>query len=116
VPTGAGDRATASELIDQQVKPFVDNDVRRGWLGAMRAAGAEVASAYAAAIDRVRAGPAAVFEVPGDLGPRWTAPAASRTPIGGEVGPVAGPTRVATPDSQASPVAATGAASPAPVA
>ena len=28
VTTGAGDRAAASELIDQQVKPFVDNDIR----------------------------------------------------------------------------------------
>ena len=29
VATAAGDRATASELIDRQVKPFVDNDIRR---------------------------------------------------------------------------------------
>lgn len=113
VSTGAGDRSTASELIDQQVKPFVDNDVRLGWLGAMRTVGAEVASAYAAAIDRVRAGPVAVFEVPGDLGPRWTAPVAPRKPVGGDVGPVAEPTRVATLDPLPSPV---GAASPAAVA
>ena len=38
VTTGAGDRAAASELVDQQVKPFVDNDIRADWLTAMRTA------------------------------------------------------------------------------
>ena len=37
VTTGAGDRAAASELVDQQIKPFVDNDIRSDWLGAMHA-------------------------------------------------------------------------------
>ena len=47
--TGAGDRAAASELIDQQVKPFVDNDIRADWLTAMRSAMAAVAAPYDAA-------------------------------------------------------------------
>ena len=46
VTTGAGDRAVASELIDQQVKPFVDNDIRSDWLTAMQKAMATVAAAF----------------------------------------------------------------------
>ncbi len=38
VTTGAGDRAAASELVDQQIKPFVDNDIRSDWLAAMHRA------------------------------------------------------------------------------
>jgi uncharacterized protein YukE len=72
VMTGAGDRAVASELIDQQVKPFVDNDIQADWLTAMRAAIAAVTNAYEAATAELAAEPAAVFDVPGDLGPSWT--------------------------------------------
>ena len=46
VTTGAGDRAVASELIDQQVKPFVDNDIRSDWLTAMQKAMAAVSAAF----------------------------------------------------------------------
>jgi hypothetical protein len=74
VMTGAGDRAVASELIDQQVKPFVDNDIHADWLAAMRAAMAAVADAYDAATAELAAEPAAVFDMPGDLGPSWTPP------------------------------------------
>ena len=42
VTTGAGDRAAASELVDQEVKPFVDNEIRSEWLTAMRSAMAAV--------------------------------------------------------------------------
>ena len=73
VNTGSGDRATASELVDQHVKPFVDNDVRLDWLDAMRRCSAAVMAAYHGAIARLRATPGAVFEVPGDLGPRLRA-------------------------------------------
>jgi hypothetical protein len=71
---GAGDRAAASELVDQQVKPFVDNDIRADWLTAMRAALAAVADSYEAATAELTAESAAVFDVPGDLGPSWTPP------------------------------------------
>jgi hypothetical protein len=74
VMTGAGDRAVASELIDQQVKPFVNNDIGSDWLTAMRAAIAAVTDAYEAATAELSAEPAAVFDVPGDLGPSWTPP------------------------------------------
>jgi hypothetical protein len=74
VNTGAGDRAVASELIDQQVKPFVDNDIRTDWLTAMRTTMASVAASYDAATAGLTAEPAATFEVPADLGPSWTPP------------------------------------------
>jgi uncharacterized protein YukE len=74
VATGAGDRATASELIDQQVRPFVDNDIRADWLTAMRAATAAVMDLYDAATTELTAEGDAVFDVPGDLGPSWAPP------------------------------------------
>jgi hypothetical protein len=74
VTTGAGDRAAASERIDHEVKPFVDNDIRTGWLTAMRSAMAAVTDSYDAATAELTAEPDAVFEVPGDLGPSWTRP------------------------------------------
>ncbi|WP_319458281.1 hypothetical protein [Mycobacterium sp. RTGN3] len=91
VTTGVGDLASASELIDQQVKPFVDNDVRVDWLPAMRAGSARVEAAYAAAIARVRGAPDAVFEVPGGLGPQWTAPVEHDGQLVGSGGAAAGP-------------------------
>ncbi|HKH50917.1 MAG TPA: hypothetical protein VKA77_03795 [Mycobacterium sp.] len=74
VTTGAGDRAAASERIDQEVKPFVDNDIRADWLAAMRAAMAAVVDLYDAATAELTAEPEAVFDVPGELGPSWTPP------------------------------------------
>ncbi|MBE1547715.1 uncharacterized protein YukE [Mycobacterium sp. OAS707] len=74
VTTGAGDRAAASEKIDQEVKPFVDNDIRIGWLTAMRSATAAVTNLYDTATAELTAEPDAVFDVPGDLGPSWTPP------------------------------------------
>jgi hypothetical protein len=74
VTTGAGDRAAASERIDQEVKPFVDNDIRAEWLTAMRSAMAAVMESYDAATAELSAEPDAVFDVPGDLGPSWTPP------------------------------------------
>jgi uncharacterized protein YukE len=74
VTTGAGDRAAASERVDQEVKPFVDNDIRTDWLAAMRSAMVAVRDLYDAATAELTAEPDAVFEVPGDLGPSWTPP------------------------------------------
>lgn len=74
VTTGAGDRAAASERIDQEVKPFVDNNIRAEWLTAMRSAMAAVMDLYDAATAELSAEPDAVFEVPGELGPSWTPP------------------------------------------
>src|SRR5689334_8088515 len=74
VTSGAGDRAVASELIDQQVKPFVDNDIRSDWLTAMQKAMAAVSDAFNAATGALTAEPATAFDVPGDLGPMPPSP------------------------------------------
>jgi hypothetical protein len=74
VTTGAGDRVAASERIDHEVKPFVDNDIRGNWLTAMRSAMSAVTELYDAATTELTAEPDAVFDVPGDLGPSWTPP------------------------------------------
>ncbi|MCV7227356.1 hypothetical protein [Mycolicibacterium komossense] len=76
VIAGAQDDGSAT-VIDSQVKPFVDNDIRAGWVPAMRSATAEVSAAYRVARDAVDARPRGYFEVPGDLGPRFVAPAAA---------------------------------------
>lgn len=72
VRTGLGDRDAASEVIDAQVKPFVDNDIGVEWVSAMRSASTAVSDAYASAITALTDTPAPVFEIPGDLGPSWT--------------------------------------------
>ncbi|ULE33778.1 hypothetical protein K3G64_03525 [Mycobacterium sp. IDR2000157661] len=76
VTTGAGDRATASELVDQEVKPFVDNTIGGQWLSAMRDAVEAIEAAYDAATAELASQSAPAFEVPGELGPTW-APAAA---------------------------------------
>lgn len=68
VTTGAGDVPTASELVDQQVKPFVDNDIGAEWLGEMRAGFDRVVNAFDTAIARLEASPAPRFDVPGESG------------------------------------------------
>jgi hypothetical protein len=68
VTTGVGDRAAASELVDQQVKPYVDNDIRVEWLTAVRNAITSIGSSYDAVTSGLMSGPHAQFEVPGDFG------------------------------------------------
>ena len=86
VTTGAGDRAVASEMVDQQVKPFVDNDIRTDWLTAMQKAMAAVTAAFDAATGALAGESPADFEVPGDLGPSavpsWSGGTASAGPAG----------------------------------
>ena len=69
VTTGVGDRATAEEVVRQQINPYVDNDIRDDWLTAMRSTVAGIATSYDMVTDRMAAAPAACFEVPGDFGP-----------------------------------------------
>jgi uncharacterized protein YukE len=104
VTTGAGDRATASELVDQEVRPFVESDIRSEWLTAMRSAMAAVTNAYDAAAAELTSEAAIAFDVPGDLGPSWSPPpsdVASTAPAGVSsvgAGPVgAGPMGTAVP-------------------
>ena len=71
VTTGAGDRAAASELVDQSVKPFVDNAIRTDWLTAMRVAMSTVTSAYQHATAEIAGERLPDFAIPGVLGPVW---------------------------------------------
>jgi hypothetical protein len=86
VRSGLGDRDAASELIDAQVKPFVDNDIGGEWVSAMRSAITAVSDAYTSAITALTDAPAPVFEIPGDLGPSWTPHSGTTFPVGSPVG------------------------------
>ncbi|MDT5128241.1 MAG: hypothetical protein QOH54_3885 [Mycobacterium sp.] len=116
VTTGAGDRVAASELVDQQIKPFVDNDIRTDWLAAMHRADGAVTAAYDAAGARMDSGAAPAFDVPGELGPRWDAP--DSPPVSDATVPAAAvissPESVGAPPVAASEPAASPIASPAP--
>jgi uncharacterized protein YukE len=68
---------TSAEVIDTQVKPFVDNGIRGEWVPAMRSAAADAVTAYRVATDAVGPRAGVRFEVPGDLGPRFVAPPVS---------------------------------------
>lgn len=111
VTTGAGDMAAASELVDQQVKPFVAGDIGSDWLAAMRRTEAAVTAAYDDAVARMAAGTAATFDVPGELGPSWagepesplaaTAPAAPVATVPAATVPAAAPAVVMPPPAVA---------------
>ena len=72
VTSGVGDRATANELVDQAVKPFVDSTIRTDWLAAMRSAMSSVTTAYQQATEDMAGVRLADFAIPGDLGPVWS--------------------------------------------
>lgn len=69
VTTGAGDTATAGEIVEQAVKPFVDSVIRDEWLPSMRDGVAAVTAAYDGAIAEIWAQRTPTFDLPGDLGP-----------------------------------------------
>ncbi|MGA8546917.1 MAG: hypothetical protein WB785_16875, partial [Mycobacterium sp.] len=71
VTAGAGEQSAAEEVVRQQIIPYVDNDIRDGWLTAMRSTVASVEAAYDTAVDALGWMSEACFEVPGELGPRW---------------------------------------------
>jgi hypothetical protein len=71
VTAGAGDLTTAEEVIRQQVKPYVDNDIRNDWLAAMSSGSASVAASYDEAIHALASTSELRFDVPGDFGPSW---------------------------------------------
>ncbi|MUL77254.1 hypothetical protein [Mycolicibacterium sp. CBMA 226] len=79
VLAGAGDLAAASEVVDQQVKPFVVRVVAGDLVPALQDASDAVAAAYDSAITAVT--PATVsFAVPFVMTPEWTPPASSLPP------------------------------------
>lgn len=80
VLAGAGDMSAASEIVDQQVKPFVLGAVSADLMPALQAASDTVAVAYDSAIAAVT--PVALsFPVPVVLSPDWTAQTPSSPPL-----------------------------------
>jgi hypothetical protein len=69
VTTGAVDGPPAEDVVQQQIKPYVDNDIRNDWVTAMRSSQAGVATSYDMVIDRMAAVPSTHFDIPADLVP-----------------------------------------------
>ena len=69
VTAGTEDRSTAEEMIRQQIKPYVDNDIRNDWLAAMGSGSASVAASYDEAIHALASTSEVRFDIPGDFGP-----------------------------------------------
>jgi hypothetical protein len=113
VTTGAGDRATAEEVVRQQINPYVDNEIRDDWLTTMRSTAAGVTTSFDMVIDRMAAAPAARFEFPGDLGPGYRPfpPAPSSAPSAptsaAAVAPATFPSLPADPAPALAPASAT---------
>lgn len=114
VTTGVGDRAAASELIDQAVKPFVHTAISSEWLAAMRTTVGSVTASYDRAIAEIVAESSPVFDIPGDFGPAWT-PARPECDDESRCAPIAAmvPDPAATPAATA-PAAWSAPATPAP--
>lgn len=95
VNTGVGDRATASELVDAQVAPFVEQDVRAEWVAAMEEATTAIARRFEAAAA------ALTSEAPPGFSPAggWAQPA----------GAAPAPPAMTEPAAAAAPPAPTGA-------
>jgi len=68
VTTGVGDRPTADELVRQQIKPYVDNDIREEWVAVMRSTRAGVAACYDMVNDKLAAASPTYFDIPDVLG------------------------------------------------
>lgn len=64
---GGGEQDVASEIVDQQVKPFVDAVVCGQLIPALRRCSDSVAAAYASALGTLDGAPV-IFDVPGDFG------------------------------------------------
>lgn len=83
--------AQDTEVIEHQIKAYVDNDIRGDWLTAMRSCRTGVAVAYSDAAMAVGP-PSVAFPIPGELGPRWQPDYyAAPVPVAAAVPAVAGP-------------------------
>ena len=71
VTAGTGDRSAAEEVIQQQVKPYVDNDIRNDWLAAVGSGSASIVASYDEAIHALASTSEVRFDIPGDFGPSW---------------------------------------------
>lgn len=88
VASGSEDER-ATEVVDKQVLPYVDNDVRVEWVAAVRSARDGIDAAYGAAVAAAEPGPSVVFALPGDLGPVGQ-PAAAEPVVPFSVAPMPG--------------------------
>ncbi|MGD9619889.1 MAG: hypothetical protein AB7G47_06325 [Mycolicibacterium sp.] len=79
VTTGVGDRAAAAELVDQEVKPFVDRAIGSELLTAMRTAMAASTDAYRRATGEIAGAREPSFAAPGDFRPTWNPLSCIRT-------------------------------------
>ncbi len=68
VGAGAAPGSAAAELVRHQINPYLDNDIRDDWLGAMRAATAGIGAAYTTLADRLTSSVPVSFDHPDDLG------------------------------------------------
>ena len=71
VTVGSGDGSAAEVVVQREVIPYVDSDIRNDWLAAMSSANASVAGSYDAAIHALASTREVSFDIPGDLGPSW---------------------------------------------
>lgn len=71
---GGPDRTSAIEIVEQQIKPYVDRDIRIDWLSAMRTATARINAAYAELLTQISDCAAVHFGVPSSLVPRSLVP------------------------------------------
>jgi len=62
--TAGAQEELARELVEQQVKPYVDNDIRTDWLTAMRSTRASVDASYDTITAALTAAPAVCFQTP----------------------------------------------------
>ncbi|MDF2823173.1 MAG: hypothetical protein K0R68_581 [Mycobacterium sp.] len=67
----------SAEVVDEQIRPWVESVIAGEWVPAMQATREAVAAAYRTAIEALSSRPAVTFMVPGDLGPRLSAPPAA---------------------------------------
>ena len=106
----AGDSTAqdAAQVLDSQVKPFVDNDIGGQWVPEMRATVAAASEAYRVALGALATAPGVRFDIPGDLGPTYDGPTSHTF--------APAPTPTATPASAPAdaPVTPMGAVSPMP--
>jgi hypothetical protein len=90
----------AVRTVDGQLKPFVDNAIGVEWVSAMRLADGDATAAFRAAIDGAGAGARLRFEVPGDLGPRTSAPQAAMQGAEAVAPPVGASRHVVSPGAR----------------
>ncbi|BBY17447.1 hypothetical protein [Mycolicibacterium litorale] len=103
VNTGVGDRSTASELVDAQVAPFVEQDVRAEWVAAMEAATEAICRCFDNATTAVRSEAPMGFPDPGAVAPVAAPPLPAVTEPAAATAPPAMPPTAAMPSAGAMP-------------